>query len=148
MRPFRPAIAACMWLAAAAAGPASADPPAAVRTAQAPAAAATQALSPDPLERLRQRIEERLNASRSAPPGATRAPQAVHHAAAATARAGGTANPAPGARRGAAEARGGAAGAQARGAPKPESAPCASNLSQQSQIDIPGGLAVDPEPVR
>ena len=130
---FRHHAVVCACLAAAAAGPASADPPAAVRTARAPAAAvaggpsaAPQALSPDPLERLRQLIEERLNAPRAAPPGKTRGPQAV--------------------RRGAAEGRHGAAGAQAKGATKPESAPCASKPSP-GPIDIPGGPAVDPEPV-
>jgi hypothetical protein len=155
MKLFRQTVAACMWLAAAVAGPVAADPPAAVRTAQAPvaaaagdpAAAATHALSPDPLERLRQRIEERLDASRATPTGTTREPRTVHHAAAA-ARAGRSVNPAPGARRGAAAgAQHGAAGAHARSALKPESAPCARDQSQ-TPIDIHRVLAVDLEPVR
>jgi len=132
-------------------------PPVPAATAAPAAAAAELAAAPgvplDPLERLRQRLAERLGAAKAGP-GAnpydlqvpTRAP-----VAASGARARGAAGPATSVRKGnavhAAWAYEGAAGPQAWGALRPEFSLCA-NGQRQSPIDIQGGLAVDLEPVR
>ena len=162
MRPFfRPAFAACALLAAlagghgvAVAGERTPAPTATVaRASDAAETATAPAVPADPLERLRQRLAERLGAAKAGPAASpndlqvpTRAP-----AAAAGAQARGAAGSATGARKGgeahAAWAYEGAAGPQAWGALRPEFSLCAKGR-RQSPIDIQGGLAVDLEPVQ
>ena len=148
-------------LAAGAAGPGAA---AAGEHAPAPAAvqaqvgrAGPQAVAPaaplDPLERLRQRLAERLSAAQAGPNASPYDLRVVTRTAAAAPGAGkrSTTGAGAGSRKPADEhaawAYEGVAGPQAWGALKPEFALCA-NGQRQSPIDIQGGLAVDLEPVR
>lgn len=107
----------------------------------------------DPLERLRQRLAERLGAAQAGPGASAYDLRVVTRSAAAAPGAGkrSTAAAGSGSRKPAGEpaawAYEGAAGPQAWGALKPEYALCA-NGRRQSPIDIRGGLAVDLEPVR
>jgi carbonic anhydrase len=161
MRPFRSASAVCTLLAFCAGGhgaPAAGErtpPPATTvaRAADVTEPADAPAVPLDPLERLRQRLAERLGAAKAGP-GAnpydlqvpTRAP-----AAAGGARARSAAGSATGARKGleahAAWSYEGSAGPPAWGALRPEFSLCAKG-QRQSPIDIQGGLPVDLEPVR
>jgi len=146
--------------------PAAAEPApaAAVKTAAAPVAAAPAA--PDPIEQLRQRLAERLSASKhtatsgpydlkvtakGGPPAAAAAGTAAPAAHAAAARP--AAKAAAKAAESAPESHAahwdykGPTGPAAWGGLKPEFSLC--NVGQrQSPIDIKGGLAVDLEPVR
>jgi carbonic anhydrase len=139
---------------------------AAAAGARAPAPAAVQAQDgsaglqsgapaapPDPLERLRQRLAERLGAAQAGPSAspydlrvATRTAAAVPGAGQRSPAAAGSGSRRKQADGHAAWAYEGAAGPQAWGALKPEFALCA-NGQRQSPIDIQGGLAVDLEPV-
>jgi carbonic anhydrase len=162
MRHFcRPAFAACALLVAFAGGhgvsvagertPAPAT--AVARSSDAAATASAPAVPADPLERLRQRLAERLGAAKAGPGAGPNERQVPTRdpAAASSAQARGAAGSATGARKGgdahAAWAYDGAAGPQAWGALRPEFALCAKG-QRQSPIDIQGGLAVDLEPVQ
>ncbi len=159
--------------AAAKAPAAKAEAPAAKAEAPkgtAPAAAPAAQAAPDPIEHLRQRLAERLSASKHTPTSgpydlrvAARSavaepaakPVALHspaggHGAAAPAKAAGK----PGAKP-AADGHGGAAhwdyagpaGPASWGGLKPEFSLCSTG-QRQSPIDIRGGLSVDLDPVR
>jgi carbonic anhydrase len=116
-------------------------------------APAAPAAPQDPLERLRQRLAERLGAAQAGPDASPYDLRVATRTAVAAPGAGkrGTAGAGPASRKPAGEpaawAYEGAGGPQAWGALKPEYALCA-NGQRQSPIDIQGGLAVDLEPVR
>lgn len=164
MRRCRPSFAWFTLLAPLAAGAAGPGATEAGEHAPAPSAvqakvgrAGPQAVAPaaplDPLERLRQRLAERLSAAQAGPNASHYDLRVVTRTAVAAPGAGkrSTTGAGPGSRKPADEhtawAYEGVAGPQAWGALKPEFVLCA-NGQRQSPIDIQGGLAVDLEPVR
>lgn len=148
-------------------GAAPAKPAVAAPAETAAAAAHVAAAVNDPIEQLRQRLAERLSASRHTPnsgpydlkvtgkgvPAAAAAGTAAPAAEAVARPAARAAKPAKAAEKPAAEGaahwdyKGATTGPAAWGGLKPEFSLCSSG-QRQSPIDIKGGLAVDLEPVR